>query len=59
MISIFLKSSIIPLNYLISQRTDAIINLNEGEYDYESNNVIGLRKDILRRTKELKHITEI
>jgi site-specific DNA recombinase len=59
MISIYLKSSEIPLNYLISRRTDGIIKLNEGEFDYKKYNVIGTKKELFSRNKELKHISKI
>ncbi len=59
MISIYLKSSEIPLNYLISRRTDGIIKLNEGEFDYKNFSVLSSKKELLSRNKELKHITKI
>ncbi len=59
MISIRLKSSEVPLIYLISRRSESIIKLNEGEFDYKKYNVIGTKKEFLSRTKELKHITKI
>jgi site-specific DNA recombinase len=59
MISISLKSSEVPLTYLISRRSDSIIKLNEGEFDYKKYNVIGTKKELLSRNKELKHITKI
>ena len=59
MISIKLKSSEVPLYYLISRRSDSIIKLNDGEFDYKHFKVIGSAKELHARSKELKHITQI
>ncbi len=59
MIMISLKSSEVPLTYLISRRSDSIIKLKEGEFDYKKYNIIGSNKKLLLRNKVLKHITKI
>lgn len=46
-IELHLKSSPIPINYIISQRSSAILILNEGEF--KDNFIIGKRMELKRR----------
>lgn len=47
-----------PLLFIISQRSRAILPLNENEFDFSTNTVIGLSKELKSRIKELKWQTE-
>lgn len=56
-VDLLLHNTPSPITYLITQRSQSIVILNDGEYDYENKIVVVTNKDILSRNKELKRNT--